>query len=183
MDNMCLNKTESLKYLGITIDHKLNWTSHIAHVKNKISKGVGIMLRARNYVTKNCLKTLYYSYIYPYLIYCIEIWGISPQTHLTPLFLLQKKIVRIMTYSTFYTHTAPIFKELQILTVDKLVVHRIAIVMYTFDNGLLPAVLNTLYKKIMKYTHITQDQKTCFMLHLELKPFQILVREFGMHSK
>ena len=89
-----------------------------------------------------------------------------------------------MTYSTFYTHTAPIFKELQILTIDKLVVHRIAIVMYKFNNGLLPAVLNTLYKKIMKYTHITQDQKTCFMLHLhlDLKPFQILVREFGMHS-
>ena len=66
--------------------------------KNKISKGVGIMLRARNYATKKCVKTLYYSYIYiyiyiyiyPYLIYCIEIWGISPQTHLTPLLLLQK---------------------------------------------------------------------------------------------
>ena len=52
-----------------------------------------------------------------------------------------------MTYSTFYTHTAPIFKELQILNIDKLVVHRIAIVMYKFNNGLLPAVLNTLYKK------------------------------------
>ena len=48
MDNVCSNKTESLKYLGIIIDHKLNWTSHIAHVKNKISKGVGIMLRTRN---------------------------------------------------------------------------------------------------------------------------------------
>ena len=68
------------------------------------------------------------------------------------------------------------------LTVDKLVVYRIAIVMYKFNNGLFPTVLNTLYKKIMKYTHITRDQKTCFMLHLELKPFQILVREFGMHS-
>ena len=32
MDNLCLNKTESFKYLGIIIDHKLNWTSHIAHV-------------------------------------------------------------------------------------------------------------------------------------------------------
>ena len=41
------------------------------------------MLRARNYATKKCLKTLYYSYIYPYLIYCIEIWGISPQTFYT----------------------------------------------------------------------------------------------------
>ena len=64
MEKMCLNKTESLKYLGMIIDHKLNWTSHIAHVKNKISKGVGIMLKARNYVTKNCLNTLYYSCIY-----------------------------------------------------------------------------------------------------------------------
>ena len=96
--------------------------------------------------------------------------------------ILQKKIVRIMTYSTFYTHTATIFKELQMLTVDKLVVHRIAIVMYKFNNGLLPAVLNSLYKKIIKYTHITQDQKTCFLLHLEFKLFSKLVREFGMHS-
>ena len=50
-----------------------------------------------------------------------------------------------MTYSTFYAHTDPIFKELQILTVDKLVVHRIAIVMYKLNNGLLPAVLNIPY--------------------------------------
>ena len=60
---------------------------------------------------------------------------------LRPLLQLQKKIVRIMTYSTLYAHTAPIFKELQILTVDKLVTHRIAIVMYKFNNGFLPAVL------------------------------------------
>ena len=46
MDNVCLNKTES--YHGMIIEHKLNWTSHIAHMKNKISKGVGIMFRARN---------------------------------------------------------------------------------------------------------------------------------------
>ena len=171
MDNVCLNKTESLKYLGIIIDHKLNWTSHIAHVKNKISKGVGIMLRARNYVTKKCLKTLYYSYLYPYLIYCIEIWGISPQTHLTPLLLLQKKIVRIMTYSTFYTHTAPIFKELQILTIDKLVVHRIAIVMYKFNNGLLPAVLNTLYKKNNEIHSYNTRSKDMFHVALGTQTF------------
>ena len=144
---------------------------HIAHVKNKISKGVGIMLRARNYVTKKCLKTLYYSYIYPYLIYCIEIWGISPQTHLTPLLLLQKKIVRIMTYSTFYTHTAPIFKELQILTIDKLVVHRIAIVMYKFNNGLLPAVLNTLYKKNNEIHSYNTRSKDMFHVALGTQTF------------
>ena len=65
--NNCLKKTDSLKYFGIIIeDHRLNWTQHIAHVKNKISKGIGIMYRARTYLTKNSLKKLYFSYINPY---------------------------------------------------------------------------------------------------------------------
>ena len=73
MNNCSLKKTDSLKYLGVIIDHKLNWTQHIAHVKNKISKGIGIMYRALAYLTKNSLNILDFSYIYPYLIYCIEI--------------------------------------------------------------------------------------------------------------
>ena len=93
------------------------------------------------------MRKSYYSYIYPYLIYCIEVWGISPHTHLKPLLLLQKKIVKIMTFSSYYAHTAPIFKDLKILTIDKLIVHRIGITMYKYSNGLLPDVFNTLYIK------------------------------------
>ena len=63
------------------------------------------MYRARTYLTKNSLKKLYFSYIYPYLIYCIGIWGISPQSNPRQLLLLQNKIVRIMTFSTYYAHT------------------------------------------------------------------------------
>ena len=99
------------------------------------------MYRARNYLSKVSMRKLYYSYIYPYLIYCIEVWGISLHTH------LQKKIVRIMTSSSYYAHTAPIFKDLKILTIDKLIVHRIGITMYKYSNGLLPDVFNTLYIK------------------------------------
>ena len=147
MNNCCLKKTDSLKYLGVIIDHRLNWSQHITDVKNKVSKGIGIMHRARSYLTKSSLRKLYFSYIYPYLIYCTEIWGISPQSHLRPLLLLQKKIVRIMTFSTYYAHTDPLFKDLNILTIDKLVVHRIGIAMYKINNSLFPSVLNELYKK------------------------------------
>ena len=66
MNGVFLQRTNSLKYLGVIIDHKLNWTQHIAHVRNKVSKGIGIMYRARNYLTKYSLKSLYFSYIYPY---------------------------------------------------------------------------------------------------------------------
>ena len=127
-------------------------------MRNTVSKGIGItcMYSARNYLTKSSLKSLY-----PYLIHCVEIWGIFPQTHLKPLLLLQKKIIRIMTFSTYCTHTEPIFKDLNVLTIDKLVIHRIGIMMYKFNSGLLPTVLNSLYKIIMKFTHMTQEQKIC----------------------
>ena len=91
--------------------------------------------------------------------------------HLRPLLLLQKKIVRIMTFSTYYAHTDPLFKDLNILTIDILVVHRIGIAMYKINNSLFPSVLNELYKKNnVIHDHNTQEQKICSVFHLELKP-------------
>ena len=60
---VCLQRTDSFKYLGAIVNHKLNWTQHIDYVKNKISKGIGIMYRARNCLTKKSLMNLYYPYI------------------------------------------------------------------------------------------------------------------------
>ena len=49
MDNQILTKVNSIKYLGIIVDHKLNWLNHITYVRAKISKGIGIMYKARKY--------------------------------------------------------------------------------------------------------------------------------------
>ena len=47
-----LTKVNSAKYLGVIIDHKLNWIDHIAYVKNKISKDIGIIYKARSVLSK-----------------------------------------------------------------------------------------------------------------------------------
>ena len=49
MDDCSLNKINSAKYIGIIIDHTLNWIDHIAYIKNKIFNGIDIMYRARKY--------------------------------------------------------------------------------------------------------------------------------------
>ena len=54
-----------------------------------------------------------------------------------------------MTFSSYYAHTAPIFRDLEILTIDQLIVHRIRTVMFKFNYGLLPDILNTMYRKKM----------------------------------
>ena len=33
------------------------------------------MFKARDYLNKQCLSNLYHTYIFPYLIYCIEVWS------------------------------------------------------------------------------------------------------------
>ena len=67
-----------------------------------------------------------------------------------------------MTFTSYHAHTAPIFRDLEILTIDKLIVHRIGIVMYKFNYGFLPEVLNTMYRKIVKFILIILEVRTCF---------------------
>ena len=52
LDSLKLIKVDYVKYLGVIIDHKLNWIKRIAYVKNKISKRIGIMYKARQYLSK-----------------------------------------------------------------------------------------------------------------------------------
>ena len=44
------------------------------------------------------MKTLYYSLVYPHL-YAIEVWASADDIYLNKLLILQKKIVRLMTFS------------------------------------------------------------------------------------
>ena len=99
MNDSVINSASHLQYLGVIIDSKLNCTPHITYVKNKISKGIGIMFKARDYLNKNCLSNLYHTYIFPYFIYCIEVWGNACHCHLLPLFLTQEKIIWLITFS------------------------------------------------------------------------------------
>ena len=147
IDNTELIKVDYAKYLGVIIDHKLNWIEHIAYVKNKISKGIGIMHKARQYLSKCTLLNLYYAYIYPYMTYCIEIWGSATQSHLNCLFLQQKKFIRIMNFSLYLAHTNPLFHSMEVLPFKKIYYHRIGLMMYKFNNNLLPNCLSQLYER------------------------------------
>ena len=60
------------KFIRVLIDDKLCFDNHISYIKNKISKGLGILIKARKYINRRILVNLYYTFVYPYLIYCVE---------------------------------------------------------------------------------------------------------------
>ena len=57
------------------------------------------------------------SLIYSYLNYCNVIWGGAYDTVLEPLFILQKKAIRLISNSHYLEHTAPLFKSLKLLNI------------------------------------------------------------------
>ena len=65
------------------------------------------MYKARQFLTKKALLMLYHAYIYPYMTYCIEVWVCASQTELNCLFLLQKKIIKIMNFSHYFLNLLP----------------------------------------------------------------------------
>ena len=164
INGVTVSEVKTFKYLGVIIDNKLKWIDHIAHVKIKVSRGIGIIRKARSFISKNSLKDLYYSFVYPYLLYCTEVWGNAATTHLQPLNVLQNKIVRMLTFSPYRANTDSIYLELGILPLYKIVIQSIALIMYKMSHDMLPIVISEMYKQ-NKDVH-SHDTRRSKLLHI-----------------
>ena len=102
---------ENFMFLGITINNKLNWNSHLNKVTNKISKTVGILNKLRSFLPSGVLQTIYNTLILPLMIYRILAWG----RHTKVMHKIQKIAIRIIAATKYNAHTEPLFKQLNLL--------------------------------------------------------------------
>ena len=75
IEDQIIANTSQIKLLGVEIDDKLNFTSHISNICVKASQKVGVLLRLRNLIPcKAKLMIIYKSSILPHLTYCHLVW-------------------------------------------------------------------------------------------------------------
>ena len=115
IDDAPIKQVDSTKYLGITFDSNVTWKSHVNELCLKLSKTVGILSKVRHFVKKLILVMLCYSLIYPFLTYGVHVWGLTFPSFLTQLFIIQKKAMRIISFSEPKSHSEPLFKSLNLL--------------------------------------------------------------------
>ena len=106
---------------------------------------MAFFFKIRHYLDKRSLKNIYFNFIYLYLIYYIEIWGNTYETHLNPLIKIQKRSIRTITLSHYQHHTGPLFDRLNILDLNKLVIQRISLLMFKCHHNILTSPLNDLF--------------------------------------
>ncbi len=182
INNHIIDEKNSTTFLGVIIDSGLTWSEHVAYVKNKVSKGIGIINKAKYCVSKTTLVSLYNSFIYPYLIYCIEIWGSTNDCIIHPLIIVQKRIVRIISSSHYLAHTENIFSDLHILPLKKLVHYRIGILMYKCFLQDVPIVIKSMF--LLNQDIHNYNTRNNRLLHTPVARTELLYRTFmyrGVH--
>lgn len=145
LNNHCIAEARTTKFLGVIIDNKLSWKDHIAYIHTKISKNIGIIIKAGRYFNKDTVLNLYYTFIFPYLYYCNIVWGNTFKTHLQKLVTIQKKVIRIISKVPNRTHTADLFVNLNVLSLSHIYDYSVAIFMYKYTKGLLPKLFDEMF--------------------------------------
>ena len=112
-----IQEVKGTKSLGVIIDNKLKGSSHIMCISKKIAKGIGIILKSRKVFDNETLLSLYHCFVYPYLHYCIHVWGKAYNTHLNDLVVLQNKAMRKISGEPPRTNMDNFYIDMNILTV------------------------------------------------------------------
>ena len=135
-----IEEVSNTKFLGVIIDNKLSFKDHLSYISKKVSKCIGILYRARPLMNRKSLITLYNSFLYPYLIYCIHVWGGTHKSYLNPLMLLQKKAVRCICFLRKHDSVSEVFVNMSILNLQNIYNLELNSFMFKFTNESLPKI-------------------------------------------
>ena len=108
---------------------------------------------------------LYYSLIYPFLTYGIQVWGLTYPTYLKPVTTLQKRVVR-MTFSDPRSHSEPLLKPHRLLKISDIIHFEILSFVYQWYHKLaLPVLLIILtqYIQLIHIIHINHRLIICLL--------------------
>ena len=95
------------------------------------------------------LLSLDYALVEPFLNYCkIACGNTSQTTTLQPLFILQKKALRIITFSCYNEHSSPLCKDRNVVKLSDIITLQLAVFMYKFHNNLLPSVFDPYFNSV-----------------------------------
>uniref|UniRef100_A0A1Y1NA23 Reverse transcriptase domain-containing protein n=1 Tax=Photinus pyralis TaxID=7054 RepID=A0A1Y1NA23_PHOPY len=117
-----INWRDSAKYLGLTLDHKLLWRTHI-HEKKKlgdalIAKLYPLIARNSRLTTDNKL-LIYKTIARPAMLYAAEVFGYAAKTHIQKLQVVQNRFLRLAINAPWFVSNKRIHTDLNFPTINQ----------------------------------------------------------------
>ena len=97
MHNVCLENSDSIKYLGVKIHKDMTWNEQIDSLITKVNQRIGLLRRVKPLLPADARITLYNTLISPLFDYADVIWGDKDNTTLMgDLQILQNKAAKVI---------------------------------------------------------------------------------------
>lgn len=122
-DNCCcpsITKVASTKYLGIVLDQRLTWQSHIDLVAGRIRKLTWIFKMLRHVADKKLLKLVYIALAQSIITYCLTVWGGALKTKFLMVERAQRALLKVMYFKNRRFSTQALYAVADVLTIRKL---------------------------------------------------------------
>lgn len=146
MNNRIINRVNNTKFLGLIVDSELSWKHHINSTTKKLSKAAFIINKAKHVLPPKELNTLYNSIAKPHLDYACEIWGHTNKTFLSPLEIMQKRIIRSIFNLQHRSHTTEYFYKANILKLHDQIFHNTCKYLYKIFHRNVPENIHHLFE-------------------------------------
>ena len=136
-----ITQVTTAKSLGMTIDNKLDWRSHIDKLTKKVASGTGAIKRIRHLVPQATLLLIYQALIQPHFD-CFNIaWGNCGITLQNKVQKLQNRAARVLTNSNYDADAGHLFELLRWKNPASQPQIQNAIMVYKSLHGLAPNYL------------------------------------------
>ena len=136
LNGISLFEPKSLKFLGVLINNKLDWTCHINNLVNKLKRNFHLLRNGKNLMDTHTLKLIYHAHLESHILYGLPVWGsMCSQEQIQCIKKVQCKAVKqILKHCSFKTAC----KKLKILPIDQLIALELSKLGYKLTNNQLP---------------------------------------------
>uniref|UniRef100_A0A4W5JED3 Reverse transcriptase domain-containing protein n=1 Tax=Hucho hucho TaxID=62062 RepID=A0A4W5JED3_9TELE len=119
LDGSDLEYVENYKYLGVWLDCKLSFQTHIKHLQSKITSRIGFLYRNKASFTHAAKHTLVKLTILPILDFSDVIYKIASNTLLSELDAVYHSAIRFVTKTPYTTHHCDLYAGWSLLHIHR----------------------------------------------------------------
>lgn len=131
-----LARVPTVKYLGVILDDKLNWSSHISSLSGRARKLIHVFRNLRLAADQKLLISTYKALCQSILTYCICTWGCAAKTYLLEVERAQRAILKVALGLPYRYSTDCLYKDANVLPIRKLFIYQ---VLRRFHSKVVPS--------------------------------------------
>lgn len=163
-----IERSSSIKYLGVQIDDKLSFKKQIQFVSARLRKMLYILKTLRHSASRDVLSLVYTSLCQSIIIYCIGVWGGAAKTIFVEIERAQRAVLKVMLNKPYRFPTDSLYSETKLLRVRQLYMWRVTCAQHSKTISSLnykallrkrtfkvpiPSVRSTFAKRLPLYSH------------------------------